>query len=325
MHPCLVAAKEAGRTAKTGAAAKHRLALLDLDVDTSTELVMPDTSVGIAIDAAQQMRTAWDQIAPGYDRTNTVTQMRLGEIGVQRAHVRAGMRFLDVASGSGALSIPAARAGAHVVAIDQSPVMLELLTARSREAGLSIETRIMDGQALQFDDRSFDVAGSQFGVMLFPEMAKGIREMARVVVPGGHVLVTAYGDPHQIDFLDFFVRAVQSVREDFTGPPTDPAPLPFQLQDPSRLRNELITAGLQDVQVATVTESTEFRTGTELWEWIVWSNPIVELILAELSLSQAERKTVEQVLERLVRERAGGGESAVLTNPVNIGVGTKGK
>ena len=286
---------------------------------------MPDTSIGIAIDAAQQIRTAWDRIAPGYDRTNTVTQMRLGETGVQRAGVRTGMRFLDVASGSGALSIPAARCGAHVLAIDQSRVMLELLTARSLESGLSIETRIMDGQELQLSDGSFDVAGSQFGVMLFPEMAKGIREMARVVVPRGRVLVTAYGDPHQIDFLDFFVRAVQSVRKDFMGPPADPPPLPFQLQDPSRLRKELVSAGLQDVQVATVIESTEFRTGAELWEWIVWSNPIVESILGELSLSDAERKSVEQALERLVRERAKGGDIAVLTNPVNIGVGTKGK
>jgi ubiquinone/menaquinone biosynthesis C-methylase UbiE len=251
--------------------------------------------------------------------------MRLGEIGLQRADVRAGMRFLDVACGSGALSIPAARSGAQVLAIDQSPVMLELLTARSRESGLSIETRVMDGQALQLTDGSFDVAGSQFGVMLFPEMAKGIREMTRVVVPGGRVLVTAYGDPHQIDFLDFFVRAVQSVREDFTGPPADPPPLPFQLQDPSRLRTELIKAGLQDVQVATVTESTEFRAGRELWEWIICSNPIVESILGELSLSEAERKHVEEVLEVLVRERASGSEIAVLTNPINIGVGTKGK
>ena len=87
--------------------------------------------------------------------------------------------------------------------------MLELLTARARSEGLDIQTRVMDGHALQLDDASFDVAGSQFGVMLFPDMPRGVREMARVVVPGGRVLVTAYGDPHKIDFLAFFVRAVQ--------------------------------------------------------------------------------------------------------------------
>jgi ubiquinone/menaquinone biosynthesis C-methylase UbiE len=51
----------------------------------------------------------------------------------------------------------------------------------------------MDGHALDLDDGSFDRVGSQFGVMLFPDMPKGIREMARVVNPGGRVLLNVYG------------------------------------------------------------------------------------------------------------------------------------
>jgi ubiquinone/menaquinone biosynthesis C-methylase UbiE len=271
----------------------------------------------------EETRIAWDRIAAGYDRTNTLTQMWLGNEGLRRAELRPGMRFLDVAAGSGALSIPAARLGAQVVATDLSQVMLDLLEARARKEGLEIETRVMDGQALDLDDDSFDVAGSQFGVMLFPDMPKGIREMVRVVKPGGRVLMNVYGDPHEIDFLGFFVAAVQSVRPDFDGPPADPPPLPFQLQDPERLRRELATAGLRDVVVETITESTEFQTGRQLWEWIVWSNPIVEGILEDLGVSGDERETIEEALDRLVRERAGGSESAVLTNPINIGTGTK--
>jgi ubiquinone/menaquinone biosynthesis C-methylase UbiE len=271
----------------------------------------------------EETRIAWDRIAAGYDRTNTLTQMWLGNEGLRRAELRPGMQFLDVAAGSGALSIPAARSGARVVATDLSPVMLDLLEARARKEGLEIETRVMDGQALDLDDDSFDVAGSQFGVMLFPDMPKGIREMVRVVKPGGRVFVNVYGDPHEIDFLGFFVAAVQSVRPDFDGPPADPPPLPFQLQDPERLRRELVAAGLRDVVVETITESTEFQTGRQLWEWIVWSNPIVEGILGDLGVSGDERETIEEALDRLVRERAGGSESAVLTNPINIGIGTK--
>ena len=80
------------------------------------------------------------------------------------------------------------------------------------QEGLNIETRVMDGHALELDDDSFDMAGSQFGVMLFPDMPKGISEMARVVKPGGRVLMNVYGDPHEIEFFGFFVRAIQSVR-----------------------------------------------------------------------------------------------------------------
>ena len=117
------------------------------------------------------------------------------------------------------------------MATDKSPVMLELLGARARQEGLKIETRVMDGHALELDDNSFDMAGSQFGVMLFPDMPKGIKEMGRVVQPGGHVLMNVYGDPHKIEFFEFLVGAILSVRPDFNGPPMNPPPLPFQLQN----------------------------------------------------------------------------------------------
>src|SRR6187200_1868318 len=111
---------------------------------------------------------AWDRIAEGYNRSVTPSHMWLGNEGLRRVGLHSGMRFLDVAAGSGALSIPAARLGAEVLATDQSPVMLELLAARAREEGLIIETRVMDGHALELPDSRFDVVGSQFGVMLFP-------------------------------------------------------------------------------------------------------------------------------------------------------------
>jgi ubiquinone/menaquinone biosynthesis C-methylase UbiE len=270
-----------------------------------------------------EMRTAWDRIAPGYDRTNTPTQMWLGNEGLSRAGLRSGMRFVDVAAGSGALSIPAARIGAQVLATDQSSVMLDLLGQRARKEGLGIETRVMDGHALELDDDSFDMAGSQFGVMLFPDMPKGIKEMVRVVKPAGCVLMIVYGDPHKIEFFGFFVRAIQSVRPDFAGPPMDPPPLPFQLQDPGRLRNELAAAGLKNVKVETITETTEFRSGEALWEWVIWSNPIAEAVLEDLSLTDDERIVIRKTLETLVQERAGGSGPALLSNPINIGIGTK--
>lgn len=271
----------------------------------------------------EDTRAAWDRVAPGYDKTNTPTQMWIANEGLRRAELRAGMRFLDVAAGSGALSIPAAYLGAKVLATDQSPVMLGLLNERALKEGLDIETRVMDGHALELDDNSFDVVGSQFGVMLFPDMPTGIKEMARVVKPGGRVLMNVYGDPHKIEFLSFLVAAVQTVRPDFDGPPMDPPPLPFQLADPERLRKELAAAGLKDAKVETVTETTEHKSGKDLWEWLVWSNPIVETVLGSLNLTDDERGVILQALEKMVRERAGGRGFAKLTNPVHIGVGTK--
>jgi ubiquinone/menaquinone biosynthesis C-methylase UbiE len=267
-------------------------------------------------------RAAWDAIAAAYDRTNTPTQLWLGTEGLRRAGLRSGMHFLDVASGSGALSLPAARMGARVVAIDQSAKMLQLLTQRACSDGLDIEVHVMDGHALTFEDNRFDIAGSQFGVMLFPDMPKGVREMARVTRRGGRVLITVYGDPQRIDFFAFLLRAIQSVRPEFTGPPTDPPPLPFQLQNPRRLAEVMMAAGLTNVSVETLTETTAFRTGAELWNWLLGSNPIVEEVLSQLNVSSQERDHIQLALTRLVRERAGNDEAALLTNPINIGIGS---
>jgi hypothetical protein len=107
-----------------------------------------------------------------------------------------------------------------------------------------------------------------------------------------------------------------------TSPP-EPPPLPFQLQDPARLQQVLVDCSLKNVRVDTVTEATEFGSGDELWDWIVWSNPIVESILADLGVTQDERAVIRRATQRLVDERAGGRPTATLANPVNIGVGTK--
>lgn len=269
-------------------------------------------------------RSGWDRIAPGYDEFVTPSHLWLAGEGLRRAGLRSGMRFLDVAAGSGALSIPAARAGADVLAIDRSKPMLECLRARAHQEGLDIETRVMDGHALDLDDGGFDMSGSQFGVMLFSDMPRGIQEMVRVTRPGGRVALLAYGAPEEIEFLQFFTRAVQAVRPDFPGLPTDPPPLPLQLQDPERVRKELAAAGLHDVQVQTVTETMEFPTGKSLWDWLVSSNPIVESLLDDVGVTDGELNAVEQTLENLIGARADEDGPARLTSPVNIGIGTVG-
>ena len=77
--------------------------------------------------------------------------------------------------------------------------------------GLDAEGRVMDCHALAFPDESFDVTGSQFGVMLVPDQPLALREMVRVTKPGGRVLLIAYGNPDEFEALHFFIGAVQAV------------------------------------------------------------------------------------------------------------------
>jgi SAM-dependent methyltransferase len=111
----------------------------------------------------------------------------LGQILVTACGVRAGDRVLDVAAGSGNAAIPAARAGARVVASDLTP---ELLAAGQRQAvqqGIELEWRQADAEALPFGDGQFDIVMSCLGVMFAPHHQASADELVRVCRPGGTV------------------------------------------------------------------------------------------------------------------------------------------
>jgi ubiquinone/menaquinone biosynthesis C-methylase UbiE len=265
---------------------------------------------------------AWDSIAGLYDEHVAPGESELATAGLRLAGLKAGDTFLDVAAGTGGLSLPAARLGAKVLATDWSPKMIEHFNARAVDEGLDAEGRVMDCHALDVPDDSYNVTGSQFGVMLVPDQAKALREMVRVTKPGGRVLLIAYGDPSEFEALHFFVSAVQAVVPEFEGPAEDEPMLEFQVADPEVLRQRLTDAGLTDVTIDTSNqEQVSVRTGQQLWDWTLGGNPIPSMLIADLT--DRQRNDIIQVLDGMVRERSGGNGAAVLTAPLNIGVGTK--
>jgi ubiquinone/menaquinone biosynthesis C-methylase UbiE len=265
---------------------------------------------------------AWDAVAKGYDRYVAPQEVDLANEALRLVALEAGERFLDVAAGTGGLSLPAGRLGAQVLATDWSPAMIERFEARVREERLSrVEARVMDCHALALPDDGFDVTGSQFGVMLVPDQARALREMVRVTKPGGRVLLIAYGSPPELEFLQFFIGALKAVAPDFPGLPDDPPPLEFQVSDPAVLRERLSDAGLREVRVERTAERPAFRSGQEMWDWVLGGNPIPGMLVADLTGDQRAR--LREVLDGMLRERADGNGRAVLTNAVNIGFGTK--
>jgi len=179
----------------------------------------------------------------------------------------------------------------------------------------------MDCHALELEDDTFNVTGSQFGVMLVPDQSRALREMVRVTKPGGHVLLIAYGPPEQLEFLHLFIGAFQAIVPDFAGLPDDPPPLEFQVADPEVLRQRLTDAGLKNVRVEQSAERPVFRSGQEMWDWVLYGNPIPGMLLADLT--EEQRVTMRQVLNGMLRERSGGDSHAVLLNQVNIATGIK--
>ncbi len=125
----------------------------------------------------------------------------------------AGRRVLDVGTGAGATGLALAARGAQVVALDLTPAMLETARMQAEARGLvGFETRLGDASALPFPDASFDVVSCRVCAHHFGRARIALAEMARVLRPGGSLLLIdsiAPEDPAQ----DTFLNAVELLRD----------------------------------------------------------------------------------------------------------------
>jgi ubiquinone/menaquinone biosynthesis C-methylase UbiE len=189
----------------------------------------------------------WDTAADHYERTAHPFTARFAEDALSSVALTPESRVLDVAAGTGALALAAARTGAQVLATDFSPGMV----ARVAAAGLpNIEARVMDGQALDLPDAGFDAVFSIFGVIMFPDWRKGLAEMARVTRPGGHGVVATWQARGAATFL-LLGQIRQKLFPDRAGM-TMPEAVQA-LSDPEDFARELIAAGFHDPQIESAT------------------------------------------------------------------------
>ncbi len=190
-----------------------------------------------------QQPARWDDHVGVYEDvfepiTNLFAQSALDGLGDLK-----GSTLLDVAAGAGGASIEAARRGAVVTAIDGSGGMVRRIEQRATAAGPgTVHAKVMDGMALDLPDRSFDAAISIFGVVLFPDAGGGMREIARVLRPGGQVAVVTWTQPQRYELAARLRQAILAVR----GEELPPSGLPAQLRftDPAALGALLTDAGL---------------------------------------------------------------------------------
>lgn len=172
----------------------------------------------------------WPSFAP-YEVHTTPTAARL----VRRAGVQPGQRVLDVACGTGVVSVTAACLGARVTGLDLTPELLERARENARIAGVEIEFHEGDVEKLPFANAAFDVVLSQFGHIFAPRPETAIAEMLRVLKSGGTIAFSSWPP-------ELLVGRVFALTANYLPPPPPGVAPPMQWGEPSVIRQRLGSA-----------------------------------------------------------------------------------
>jgi SAM-dependent methyltransferase len=261
----------------------------------------------------------WDLVADGYLSENVTHFERYAADALQLARFAdvPEARVVDVAAGPGTLALLAARTAAHVDAIDFAPAMIAHLRRRVAEAGLTnVDARVGDGQALPYPDRSADLAFSLFGLMFFPDRARGFAELRRVLVPGGRAVVSSWKPMDGAPLVAALFGAIAAES------PSPGMPQPAQkgpLSDADDLRAEMSAAGFHGVDVVERVHALEWPDFEECWRSA--SRGFAPLVLMKARLGEAAFAPVaDRIRARVARAiGTGPGRSEM---PAWLGVGT---
>ena len=194
-----------------------------------------------------QQPAQWDDHVAVYEAVFEPLTDIFAAHALDRLGPRPGDRLIDVGAGSGGAALLAAARGADVLAVDASQEMVARIVMRADTdpaARGRVQAARMDGMALALPDAVFDAAISVFGVILFPDAGLGVREIARVLKPGGRLAVVTWTETEKYELAVRLMDAIAAVR----GPLPPPASLPAQLRfrDEAALR-ALVQAGAMAV------------------------------------------------------------------------------
>ena len=238
------------------------------------------------------------------------------------ANVQVGSRVLDVAAGTGEQTLMAARRvgpSGYVLATDISANMLNLAAEAASKAGFTnVDTRVMDAENLDLDPDSFDAVICRNALMLFPNPAKALTEMRRVVKPGSKVAVMVFSaverNPHHgIPFA--IIRRLGNI-----PPPAPGEPWMYALGDPGVLEDVYSRAGFLNVSVHAVPIQRRLPSAADAIRSMRNSASDVSELMSRLN--DADRELAWAEIEQQLRQFEGpnGFEAP---GEVLIGVGTK--
>jgi ubiquinone/menaquinone biosynthesis C-methylase UbiE len=204
----------------------------------------------------------FDEAADTYENVGVEFFAPIGAGLVERAGIRAGEDVLDVGSGSGAVLVPAARAGANVVGIDLAPRMVARAATAAAAAGVDVTVAVGDAQAPDFPPGSFDVVTAGLVLFFLPDPIGALRAYRRLLRPGGRVAFTSFRsyDPR-------YPAALRALRGFAVDPPEPPRLAPM-FDSPEGLSDAVVMAGFAEPRVESFAVYSRFAGSDQFFGWI---------------------------------------------------------
>lgn len=264
--------------------------------------------------ATAAMRAQWNRTAKGWHDAGTIIRPWLRtatQAMLSMAGVMPGAHVLDVAAGAGDQTLDIAeRVGPHgyVLATDLSPEILGFAAEQAAAAGYrNVETRVSDGQRLQIEDARFDVVVCRLGLMFFGDPLQGLREMLRVLKPGGTVCTMVFGTPQ----ANPCVATLMSTALRYAGmPPLDPYQPGglLSLGKPGLIDELFRKAGFRETATTKVAAPFSLPTVKDYINFVRTSaGPVVQIVNGlDFATADAAWSDMEQALGRY--QRSGGWE-----------------
>lgn len=225
---------------------------------------------------------------------------------LRTAGLQPGERVLELAGGAGRVGLQAAAAvepGGSVLCSDLSAEMMKVAAERMERLGIeNVETRVLDAQDLDLADGTYDAVLCRFGYMLMPDPQQALRESARVLRPGGRLVLAVWGEAAENPWL---ARLLAAVASHFGAPAPEPgSPGPFALGDTERLEKMLEEAGFAEAEVEQIKTEQAYDSLEAWWEKLLSVGGPLKAILDPLS--EADRDAIRDAamtdVEQFVRD-----------------------
>lgn len=209
----------------------------------------------------------FDRAAGTYDSIGPGFFAYFGKRLAESAGIFPGAKVLDVACGRGASLFEAAQAAGpagKIVGIDLSASMVtETAADIARRGAANASAACMDAECLKFNDNYFDIVLAGFCVFFFPDPALALREIRRVLKPGGRVALTTWG---KTDTRDWNIELAKKHLPPETDPKIVPHLVTMKFEDPAGIKEALALAGFRGIVVADEQKDFFYKSKDEWWQ-----------------------------------------------------------